>query len=109
MKSDYGDDDLEAYFLQREFREPERFRCHDGMCGADDCARCHPEGDQEKEIELAMERAQEYAEILSQFIGQRVKRVDLDEYEGCAGLVFDKQTVWFMVNPPGFPQVEDNQ
>ena len=49
MKSNYGDDDLEAYFLQREFREPARFRCSDGMCGADDCARCHPEGDQEEE------------------------------------------------------------
>ena len=42
------DDDLEAYFLRREFREPERFRCSDGMCGADDCARCHPEGEREE-------------------------------------------------------------
>lgn len=39
-------DDLEAYFLRREFREPERFRCSDGLCGADDCARCHPDGDE---------------------------------------------------------------
>jgi len=45
------DDDWEEYFLRREFREPERFRCHDGMCGADDCALCHPEGDrEEKEV-----------------------------------------------------------
>lgn len=43
--SDGDRDDLEAYFLRREFREPERFRCSDGMCGADDCARCHPEGE----------------------------------------------------------------
>ena len=94
-------------------RAREDYYCSDGMCGAEDCKRCYPYGTRaaalDKEIELAMERAQAYAEILSQFIGQRVKRVDLDEYEGCAGLVFDKQTVWFMVNPPGFPQVEDNQ
>jgi hypothetical protein len=86
-------------------RTREDYYCSDGMCGAEDCRRCYPYGTRT----AALDRAQEYANILSEFIGQRVKRVDLDEYEGCAGLVFDKQTVWFMVNPPGFPQVEDNQ
>jgi len=28
--------------LEREFREPERIRCSDGLCGALDCARCYP-------------------------------------------------------------------
>lgn len=28
--------------LEREFRTPERIRCSDGMCGAEDCARCFP-------------------------------------------------------------------
>ena len=34
----YSDEDLDD--LKAELRKPRPYRCHDGLCGAGDCARC---------------------------------------------------------------------
>lgn len=50
MRHHYTED--EAYDLRREFLPRRRKNmCSDGFCGADDCDRCHPEGEQEEESE----------------------------------------------------------
>lgn len=33
----------ERWFDVEELRRPKTYYCWDGMCGATDCARCHPE------------------------------------------------------------------
>ncbi len=52
--SHLSDDDIAD--MRSEFARPRRYHCSDGMCGADDCATCHPEienedSDQEPEPE----------------------------------------------------------
>lgn len=60
-----SDDDYDD--LRNEFRQSRnRYNCSDGMCGADDCSRCHPEGMGEEggEEEVAELNAEELAEEL---------------------------------------------
>lgn len=46
----YSDDDLSD--LKHELRRRRPSRCHDGLCGAEDCDRCFPGGaDDEDEDE----------------------------------------------------------
>ena len=40
---DPGEYDDEAYELRRQRRRRSVVRCRDGMCGADDCAKCRPD------------------------------------------------------------------
>lgn len=41
---DYDYEDWEEDMLQSEMnRKPRPFKCSDGLCGQEDCARCHPE------------------------------------------------------------------
>lgn len=45
--TEYGE--LDEYELRQELSNPRRFRCSDGFCGQDDCARCRPGQDTESE------------------------------------------------------------
>jgi hypothetical protein len=40
--------DDEAYELRRQRRRRSVVRCRDGMCGADDCARCGTGGEDDE-------------------------------------------------------------
>lgn len=55
----YGMSDDDYSDLRDEFRRPRTYSCSDGMCGAEDCERCHPEGMGDGEEEEVAELSEE--------------------------------------------------